>query len=230
MTPVNTIASSVSRLAALEAVLFDLDGTVVNTVPHILASFRHATEEVLGVSLSDEELLHNVGIPLSNQMYCFTDDDEVARRLLASYREFNQRTHDEMALLYPNTIVTLEALRSAGLPMAIVTSKSRMMAERAVALFDLGGYFEAVVTADDTPRHKPDPLPVVLGASLLGVEPSRAVYVGDSPADIESGRGAGVATVAATWGVASHERLAATGPDAIIDDIGALPPLLGIEF
>ena len=230
MTAVNTRTPSASRLTGSEAVLFDLDGTVVNTIPHILASFRHATAEVFGAPLPDEELLHHVGVPLARQMRYFTDDEQVAEQLLASYRAFNHRTHDEMARLFPNTLEALDALLAAGLPMAIVTSKSRMMAERAINLFDLGRYFPVVVSADDTTAHKPDPTPVLYGAERLGIDPSRTVYVGDSPADITSGREAGAATVGATWGVASRERLAAAGPDAIIDDIGDLPALLGIAY
>lgn len=228
MADVNSAASTSPRLAAVEAVLFDLDGTVVDTIPHILESFRHATADVLGAALSDEVLLHHVGVPLAQQMRYFTEDEDEAGRLLASYRAFNHKTHDDMARLYPNTIIALTALRSAGLPMGIVTSKSRMMAERAIALFDLGRFFTVIVTADDTDRHKPHPLPVLRGAQLMGIDPVRTVYVGDSPADIASGRGAGAATVGAAWGVASRERLAAAEPDAIIADIGDLPALLGV--
>lgn len=225
----NNDTSSAIRLTGTGAVLFDLDGTVVDTIPHILASFRHATEVVLGAPLPDDELMHHVGVPLATQMRYFTDDEETAERLLAAYREFNHRTHDEMARLYPNTRATLDALASAGLPMGIVTSKSRMMAQRAIDLFDLGGYFSAVVTADDTPVHKPDPLPVLEGVRLLGADAGPAIYVGDSPADIESGKSAGLGTVAATWGVASRERLVAARPTAIIDDIAELPALLGLR-
>lgn len=226
MAGMNTPAPSASRVTAVDAVLFDLDGTVVDTIPHILASFRHATATVLGAPLPDEELLHHVGIPLAHQMRVFTQDEATAAELLSAYREFNHRTHDDMARLYPNTLATLRAIAARGLPMGIVTSKSRHMAERAIALFELAPFFDVLVTADDTPAHKPDPLPVVQGASLLGIPPNRIVYVGDSPADIASGKGAGAATVGATWGVASRERLVEAGPDAIIDDIGELPALL----
>ncbi len=214
--------------AAIDAVLFDLDGTVVDTIPHILASFRHATAEVLGESLPDAELMHNVGIPLAQQMRQFTDDDETAELLLTAYRRFNRRTHDEMARLYPNTLSALDTLHAVRIPLGIVTSKGRPMADRAIELFDLGRYFQAVITADDTPLHKPDPLPVRMGAEALGVLPSGAVYVGDSPMDIEAGNSAGAFTIAATWGVASRDRLVAAGPGAIIDDIAELPILLGV--
>ena len=215
------------RLTDPEAVLFDLDGTVVDTIPHILASFRHATAEVLGEALPDDVLLHHVGVPLAQQMHYFTDDERTAERLLAAYREFNHRTHDEMARLYPNTIAALQTLDAEGVRMGIVTSKSRHMAERAIRLFDLGAYFPILVSADDTSAHKPDPEPVMRGLALLGANPARSVYVGDAPADIESGNAAGVSTVAATWGVAARARLEAAGPTAIIDDIAELPGLLG---
>src|SRR5574340_176564 len=228
MAGVNEPMPGASRLISIQAVLFDLDGTVVDTIPHILASFRHATADVFGEALPDEELMYHVGVPLARQMRYFTDDEGTAERLLASYREFNHRTHDEMAQLFPNTLATLGAIHSAGLPMGIVTSKSRMMAERAIKLFGLGGFFEVVVTADDTEAHKPDPLPVQRGAALLGIDTELVAYVGDSPADIACGKGAGAATVGATWGVASRERLSEAGPDAIIDDIAELPALLGI--
>lgn len=216
----------IERLCSVDAVLFDLDGTVVDTIPHILASFRHATAEVLGTALSDEVLLHHVGVPLARQMRFFTDDEAEADRLLTAYRAFNHRTHDDMARLYPNTVAALAAVQTAGLPMGIVTSKSRHMAERAIALFDLGQYFTVLVTADDTECHKPDPMPLTYAAELLGMDPARLVYVGDAPADIACGKGAGAATVGAAWGVASRERLEQAGPDAIINDIGELPALL----
>lgn len=228
MADVKTGDTTPPRLRTVEAVLFDLDGTVVDTIPHILASFRHATAEVLGAALSDEVLMHHVGVPLARQMRYFTDDEDEADRLLVSYRAFNHKTHDDMARVYPNSVAALTALHAAGLPMGIVTSKSRVMAERAIALFDLGRFFEVLVTADDTDRHKPDPLPVIHASGILGIEPARLVYVGDSPADIAAGKGAGAATVGAAWGVASIERLVEAGPDAIIEDIGDLPALLGI--
>lgn len=212
-----------------QAVLFDLDGTVVDTIPHILASFRHATTTVFGAPLPDEELLRHVGIPLARQMRYFTDDEATAERLLLSYREFNRRTHDEMARLYPNTMSVLQTLASAGMPMGIVTSKGREMADKTLGLFGLGRYFSVVVTADDTPAHKPDPMPVITAAGMLGVEPARAAYVGDAPMDVQAGKSAGAFTVAAAWGVASRDRLEAAEPDVLLDDIADLPALFGIS-
>ncbi len=219
---------SIRTTPVVDAVLFDLDGTIVNTIPHILASFRHATCAVFGAPLPDHELLEHVGIPLETQMRLFTAEEELAQRLLAEYRTFNRATHDEMALLYPNTVPVLDCIAAAGLPMGIVTSKSRMMAERALGLFGLGHYFRAVVAADDTQYHKPHPEPVLLGARLLGVDPARCVYIGDSPMDIAAGKAAGTMTVGASWGVSDLERITAAEPNTVLTDIGDVPDVLGI--
>lgn len=211
------------------AVLFDLDGTLIDTIPHILASFRYATEQVLGAAPSDEELLYHVGIPLIEQMRIITGDEATAQRLVAVYREFNHRTHDQMARLYPGTRETLTWLAARGTTMGVVTSKGTPMARRGIDLFDLGRFFSVVVTADDVPRHKPDPCPVLHAASLLGVPAERCLFVGDSPHDIEAGRAAGSATAAALWGVAGRERLAAAGPDLMLERLGDLRNALAVS-
>jgi pyrophosphatase PpaX len=226
MSPVTTPAAINDRLRALGAVLFDLDGTLVDTIPHILASFRHATERVFGRPLDDEVLLRHVGVPLAYQMRYFTDDEATAERLLAEYRAFNHATHDEMARIYPNTRSALDTLAATGVPIGVVTSKSAHMARRALDLFGLGGYFAAVVTADDTARHKPDPAPVRHAAEILGVDVRACAYVGDSPADIAAARGAGALAIAATWGVTERTRLIEAGPDLVFDDIAEVADAL----
>ncbi|GAB4286141.1 MAG: HAD family hydrolase [Coriobacteriia bacterium] len=207
------------RLSRVRAVLFDLDGTLIDTVPHILASFRHATAEVLGAALPDDVLLMHVGVPLASQMRFFTEDEEVAEALLVAYRRYNHATHDEMARLYDGTAEALTALHGRGIPLGVVTSKSAYMAMRGIELFDLGRFFSVVVTADDVTAHKPDPYPVLHAAHLLGVAPEACLYVGDSPHDIQAGHDAGALTAAAPWGVARAERLLEAGPDLLLGDI-----------
>ncbi len=215
------------RLRSLEAVLFDFDGTIANTIPHILASFRHATADVLGKALPDDVLMHNVGIPLRQQMLELScGDADVADQLLVSYRTFNHATHDEMALLYPGAAEVLSAIREHGLPMGIVTSKGTPMAMRGLGLFELGGFFEVVVTADDVPLHKPDPYPIRHAAGLLGVSAAGCAYVGDSPHDVEAALRAGAVAIGATWGVAERARLEEAGAEYLLDDIRELPGLL----
>lgn len=229
MTRMNPPNSITERLRALDAVLFDLDGTLLDTIPHILASFRHATTTVLGAPLPDDVLLRNVGVPLAKQMRMLVDDEDTADRLLTAYQEFNRATHDEMAQLYPGTREVLSELSVYGPPLAVVTSKGTTMAYRGLELFDLVPFFSAVVTSDDTELHKPDPHPVLHATRALGAKPERSLYVGDSPHDIEAGRAAGALTAGAAWGVSTRHRLEQAQPDVIVDDIRDVVALVCAE-
>ena len=226
MTRMNPQTPITERLRGLDAVLFDLDGTLLDTIPHILASFRYATTTVLGSPLPDETLMRNVGIPLATQMRLLDDDEATAKQLLDAYKEFNSASHDEMARLFPGTREALGELSARRMPLGVVTSKGTAMARRGLDLFELGDFFAVVVTSDDTSAHKPDPDPVLHAAALLGASPARCLYVGDSPHDVEAGRAAGAITAAATWGVSDRECLVSAEPDIMVDDIRELAALL----
>jgi pyrophosphatase PpaX len=220
-----TDTSSLSkRVADLKAVLFDLDGTLVDTEELILASARHATETVLGEALPDSVLRHNIGVPLRAQMaeYAPGHVDE----LLAAYRTHNAVVHDDLIREYPGTEQALEAVRSAGYSMAIVTSKSRPVAQRGLDFFGLGRFFELVVGYEDTVIHKPEAEPVLETAHRLGVSAGECVYVGDSPHDMAAGKAAGALTAAAMWGP-FPDRVLGPGPDFALDNLGQLADLLG---
>lgn len=216
-----------ARLTGIEAVLFDFDGTLADTIPHILASFRHASADIFGQALPDEVLLRDVGIPLAQQMLVLSQGDTaIADALLASYRAFNHTTHDAMVRLFPGAIEVLSAVRDHGMPMGVVTSKGTPMAMRGINLFGIAHFFSVIVTADDVPLHKPDPYPIRHASKLLGLEASQCAYIGDSPHDMQAARSAGAVAIAATWGVARTEVLTAAGFDYSIDDVRALPDLL----
>lgn len=205
---------------ALRAVLFDLDGTLIDTIALILASMRHATEDVLGQALSDDVLMQSVGIPLAAQMAEFAPDR--VEELLLSYREHNWGIHDELIAEYPGTETVLAELESRGIPMGIVTSKSRRVAMRGIERFGLEHYFGVIVCSDDTERHKPDPLPLQVAAERLGVPLSQCVYVGDSPFDMEAALAGGAFAIAALWGAFSAKDVLAPGPDRAIENMGEL--------
>ena len=203
-------------MTGFEPIIFDLDGTVVDTVALIRASFRHASRVVLGEELPDEVLLAGVGRPLMDQMRAL--DAARAQQLYDAYREFNHRVHDEM-------IAGFAGMQAAQRRLAIVTSKSAdttAMAFRAVGLRE---YFDAVVTAGDTSAHKPSAEPLLLALERLGAPADRAVYVGDAPVDVAAGKAAGVATVAVLWGVFSPAALAAAAPDFTVATPAALADL-----
>jgi pyrophosphatase PpaX len=194
-----------------DPVVFDLDGTVVDTVELIVESFRYATRAVLDVELPDAVITRGVGQPLMLQMELLSP--EHAQELYDVYREYNHRRHDELIRGYEGIPEVLDGLKAAGRRLGLVTSKSRdttLMAFRAVGLGEL---FDVVVTASDTEEHKPSPGPLLLCLSRLGASPNGAIYIGDSPVDIEAGAAAGMATAAVAWGVFGREDLLAVAPD-----------------
>lgn len=212
------------RLAHTKAALFDFDGTVVDTVELITASFRHTISTVLGLDLPDEELIQNLGMPLLAQMKVFSE--ERADELVDVYREHNRAHHDEMIVEIPGAKTTLEALRQAGLRLVVVTSKSRELAQRGMDIFQLRALFDDGVYMEDTAVHKPNPEPVLEALRRIEVGPVEAVFVGDSPHDIAAGRAAGVLTIAALWGPFARERLLAARPDVSLKSVDQLVPLL----
>jgi len=204
-----------------ETVLFDLDGTVVDSGAIILASMRHATREVLGREYSDDELLQAVGGPgLEAQMHALAP--ELVERLVTVYRAHNEPLHEELEACAGIEDV-LVRLRGEGRRLGIVTAKRRSTVELAFDQVPLGHLFETVVGGDETTRHKPDPEPLLLAAERLGADPAGTAYVGDSPFDVRAAKAAAMFAVAVTWGrIHDRTRLEAEGPDAIVDSAGEL--------
>jgi len=212
------------RLGSVQSVIFDLDGTLIDTVDLIRVSFRHATEVVLGEALPDEVTMANVGQPLLTQFRDMAPDH--ADELLRAYREFNREHHDRLARAYPGTMEVLRDLRDRGIPMAIVTSKGTESATRGIDLFGIAELIPVVVTADDVELHKPDPHPLRVAADRLGVELGYSIYLGDSPHDMQAAIAGDAISVAALWGAFSAQDVLAPGPAFALDSIVELPALL----
>lgn len=213
------------RLVSLRCILFDLDGTLVDSIPLILTSFRHATEQVLGEALPDEVVLRDVGIPLAKQMASFSE--EHAEELLKAYRAHNAEFHDELIGEYDGVDEVLPALRARGYRIGVVTSKLNRVARMGLARFDLTPYVDVLIGADDVDEHKPDPAPLLAAAERLGIAPGSCAYVGDAPCDIAAGNAAGMLSIAALWGPESFRaRVLAEQPDLAIESIRDLLVLL----
>jgi pyrophosphatase PpaX len=194
-------------------VLFDFDGTVVDSGAMILESFRHATKTVLDRDLSDAELLAAVGTPLRDQMRLI--DAERADELVDVYRTHNEPLHEALEAC-DGMLEVLRRLKEEGRRLGIVTSKRRATVELAFAVLPLQDYFDAVVTADDAKRHKPHPDSLLEALDRLDARPEQAVYVGDAPFDVAAAKAAGVHAVAVAWGgMHSEEALRASEPDAM---------------
>jgi pyrophosphatase PpaX len=210
----------------LRAALFDFDGTLVDTTELIYQSMRHATGEILEKDLPREILLANVGQPLPRQMELI--DAERAEALLESYRLHNEEHHDALIQEFPGVEDSLARLRSAGVRVAVVTSKRRFSVEMALKNFPgLGEVVDQFVTMEDTAEHKPHPAPLLKGLEFLGgVPPQEAAYVGDSPFDVAAAKAAGTTSVAVSWGAFSEDTLREAEPDHLVEDIDSAVDVL----
>ena len=197
-------------------VLFDFDGTVIDSGAIIIASMRHATKTVLGRDIAEEELGRAVGgSGLIEQMRLIAPDrvDE----LVACYREHNEPLHSELAECAGMTGV-LTTLKEQGRRLGVVTAKRQETVRLAFSYLPLERFFDVIVGSDDTDRQKPDPAPLEHALGLLGAQRDDAVYVGDSPFDVRAAKAAGIHAVAVSWGgIHPRERLEAEAPDAVVD-------------
>ena len=205
-------------------VLFDLDGTLIDSGAMILASMRHATRTVLAREIPDEQLLAGVGSGLLAEMRKL--DADRAEELVRVYREHNQPLHADLQAC-DGVLTVLDELKDDGRRLGIVTAKRRATVELAFEVVPtLGTYFATIVTAEDTERHKPHPDPILHALDILGAAPAAAAYVGDSPFDVQAAKAAGVQAVAVTWGrIHTRERLERERPDAVVD---SAEDLLGV--
>jgi pyrophosphatase PpaX len=206
-------------------VLFDLDGTLIDSGPMILASFRHATRTVLEREIPDEVLMANVGgHGIHAQMREF--DEHRAEELVRVYREHNMAMYEQVRA-FRGIPEQLDRLRAQGRPLGVVTVKGRLTVEVTFDVLPLLGPFDVVVTGDDTDRHKPHPEPLLLALEQLGATAATAVYVGDSPFDIRAARAAGMTAIAVSWGnIHPTARLEAEQPDVILDSPRELADVL----
>jgi pyrophosphatase PpaX len=197
-------------------VLFDFDGTVIDSGAIIIASMRHATKTVLGRDIPDEELGRAVGgSGLIEQMRLI--DPERVDELVAVYREHNEPLHAEISECVGMTDV-LTRLKGEGRRLGIVTAKRQETVELAFSYLPLEHFFDIVVGSDDTERHKPDPQPLQHALERLDVDRDEAAYVGDSPFDVRAAKAAGMHAIAVTWGgIHPRARLEAEEPDAVVE-------------
>ena len=204
-----------------ETVLFDLDGTLIDSGAAILASFHHATETVLGRRFADDVVMASVGgYGLHRQMAEF--DAEHVDDLVQAYRAHNLEIYRQVRV-FPGIDAVLERLRDDGRRLGIVTTKSRISVVLTFELLPLGAFFETVVTGDDVERHKPDPDGLLLALERLDADAESAAYVGDAPFDVQAAKAAGICAVAVTWGgIHGRDRLEPSEPDALVDRPGDL--------
>jgi pyrophosphatase PpaX len=203
-------------------VLFDLDGTLIDSIELILSSARYAFDKLDRPAPSDAEWLTGVGIPLRTMFGRYARDDAERESFIAAYREYQMPNHDRLVRAYDGVVDTIKELRARGHEVGVVTSKSEALALRGLACVGLARYMDTIVGCDSCTRHKPDPEPVRLALHRLASDPGSAVFVGDSVHDVMAGNAAGVTSIGALWGPFQKSDLAPGNPShyaAIISDV-----------
>ncbi len=201
----------------INRVLCDLDGTLVDTMDLILASFHYAFEAGLGETVTDQELLVYFGQTLEDQfgrMRPQLSPQEIAR-LVAIYREHNHREHDARIFLVPGADKALEKLRNEGYDLGVVTSKRLDMAQHGLEMFNLWQYCSIVVHQASTRQHKPHPAPILRALELWQTSSDQVVYVGDSPYDMMAAKAAGCTALGLVYNTFSGNDLVKAGADSV---------------
>ena len=208
-------------------VLFDLDGTILDSIELILESYRHTMRTHRGAAPPDSHFLAGLGTPLKAQFKSFTSDPAEIEAMITTYRAWNLANHDAMVTAYPGAVDAVRALKARGARLGLVTSKNSGGVKRGLDLVGLGDVFESLVTSDRLEKHKPDPEPVRTALADLGVTADHALFVGYSPHDLAAGRAAGVHTAACLWGPFDRKVLAEESPDYWLESYDDLLKICG---
>ncbi len=221
-------------LTCVDAVLFDLDGTLVDTIPLILACYEHTLASHLpGYDPGRRVVIGNLGRSLDDILFDYADaagvpdPSSTSRAMLQTYRAY-QRVHLPLLIRpFAGVREMLEGLHARGLRLGVVTSKVEWAARETYGRYGLGEFLSIEVFHDDTERHKPDPEPLLHAALKGGLDAARTVYVGDAIHDMAAGKAAGMRTIAALWGPSGREELQAAGADEVAERPEDLLRLIG---
>lgn len=213
-------------MTAPATLLFDLDGTLVDTIGLILGSMRHAFAGRERAP-TDEAWLSQLGRPLVAMLAPYVDGPDDVEHLIARYREHQLAEHDTLIRAYPHATEVVLALHARGHRIGVVTSKAERTARRALDWAGMSPAIGVLVGIESTTAHKPDPTPVRFALEQLGAQASEAWMIGDSPYDLQAGRAAGTRTCAALWGPFAPAVLEAERPDAVAHGMRDILAIVG---
>jgi pyrophosphatase PpaX len=212
----------------IRTMLFDLDGTILDTNELIITSFVESLKGIVPAGFGRDHIIPSMGQPLIDQLKLFSGLDEVDH-LVSAYREINLRLHDEYVKPFEQVKEVLEQLHRNGIKLGVVTTKMRLTTEKGLKFVGIFDYMDAIVTIDDVVNAKPHPEPVLKAMELLGADPATTLMLGDSTVDIKSAVAAGAAAVGVAWSLKGGQILREAGADYVIDDMRELLAFAGLE-
>jgi pyrophosphatase PpaX len=209
----------------IDTVLFDLDGTLINTNELIIASFLHTLDHYFPNEYTREKVIQFIGPSLHDSFSGLLPDR--VEEMIDMYRSFNHEKHDELVEEYETVKETVKTLHEKGYKLAIVTTKRSDTARMGLKLTGLEPYFPVLVGIDNVEKVKPDPEPLLRALDQLNSSPERAIMVGDSQYDVLGGKNTGTLTAAVAWTIKGREFLEAYEPDVMLETMSDLLSYLG---
>lgn len=206
-----------------QAILFDVDGTLLDTTEYIYGAFEYSLQKNSFPVLPRSEMGLMMGKSLKDCYIAFTKTQDV-KDLMQDHHQF-QLVHPELSHVYKGAIETLLGLLKAGYRLSTITSRSGNIVLDTLKRARIDLYFEHIITLDDVQKEKPDPEGILKALQKMDIAPQKAIMVGDSPVDIEAGKNAGTKTVGAAYGF-HGAKIAESNPDYVIKDIGEVINLL----
>lgn len=204
--------------------LFDLDGTLVNTIDLIVQGFTHAYAEVLGVDIPRRKVLTFIGLPMPEVMAVEAPEQSAAMQ--ASYYAYIDAHHDEMVRAYPGMVELVGELAERGVKTAVVTAKRTPLATHGLRLTGFPETISVVSGMEDTLKHKPEPEPLLAGLAKVGVAPADAVYIGDAIYDLQAAAAVPMDAIGVSWGAGEDDALADQHPLALVNSAAQLRSVL----
>jgi len=211
----------------INTILFDLDGTLINTNDLIIESFLHTLNHYYPDRYKREDVLPFIGPPLIDTFKSI--DEGRVEEMIARYRKFNHEQHDLLVTEYETVHDTVKALHEKGFKLGIVTTKIRQTVHMGLKLTNLDSFFDVIVTLDDVEHAKPHPEPIFKALSQLNSKPEEAIMVGDNHHDIEAGKNAGTKTAGVSWSLKGVEYIQSYQPDYVLNKMNDLLSIVGVE-
>ncbi|WP_404404762.1 pyrophosphatase PpaX [Jeotgalibacillus malaysiensis] len=204
----------------IDTVLFDLDGTLINTNDLIISSFMHVMDHYYPGEYTREDVLQFMGPPLVDSFQAL--NPEKTQEMVDFYREYNLKVHDELVTAFDGVDETVKELHERGIKMAIVSTKRHDMVVKGLKLMNLDQYFDVVIGLDDVEHAKPHPEPLNKALEALGSTADQAIMIGDNHHDIEGGHNAGTRTAGVAWTSKGKAHLATYKPDFMLEEMSDL--------
>ncbi|MDP9249541.1 MAG: HAD-IA family hydrolase [bacterium] len=208
----------------ITTILFDLDGTLLDTTELIYQAMEHALANHKYEVPERGLIAKHIGKPIHDMYLALTNTSGHTESLVQMHKEF-QIKNVNLSVTFPGTVETLKTLREKGYKLAIVTTRYRKTTDLALKETGITEFFDAVVCGDEASAFKPDPAPLFKALELLNEKPENAIMIGDSHMDILAGKSAGTKTVRVTYGF-NQELVHEPEPDYFIEDIKDLLKIL----